>query len=140
MLLDLFASATSGGLAGPIAFRNAVAALTGPLGERLTPIVSDLSLGPDLGPGVRSVGEELELPELVSVGSILERSGSLGTPITDAVRELAIGHRRLRRRRAEEQARRAPVRMLFPLVLLVLPAFLLLTVIPLLVATLGSLS
>jgi hypothetical protein len=30
--------------------------------------------------------------------------------------------------------------MLFPLVLLILPAFLLLTVIPLLIATLGSLS
>ena len=116
------------------------AAVTGPLGERLAPIATGIALGPELGPRVRAVGEDLALPDLVRVGAILERSGSLGTPIADAVRDLAADHRRERRRAAETRARRAPVRMLFPLVLLILPAFLLLTVVPLLIATLGSLS
>jgi pilus assembly protein TadC len=48
---------------------------------------------------------------------------------------------RLRRRRAaEEAARRLPVTLLFPLVLTTLPAFALLTIVPLLVGSFSSLS
>ena len=46
---------------------------------------------------------------------------------------------RTRRVAAEEAARRIPVTMLFPLVMCVLPAFALLTVVPILAATLGDL-
>ena len=47
------------------------------------------------------------------------------------------GSRRAATRRAEAHARRIPVRLLFPLVFLVLPAFVLLTVVPGLAAGLG---
>ena len=45
----------------------------------------------------------------------------------------------MRRRRAEEAARRLPVQLLFPLVLCVLPAFVLLAVVPLLLAAVPQL-
>jgi pilus assembly protein TadC len=48
--------------------------------------------------------------------------------------------RDVRRRHAEESARRVPVQLLFPLVACVLPAFVLLTVVPLLAGTLRSLA
>ena len=46
----------------------------------------------------------------------------------------------LRRREAEERARRLPVQLLFPLVVCVLPAFGLLAVVPLLAGSLPALS
>lgn len=91
-------------------------------------------------PAIRRVGEETGFSELARLATAMERSASLGTPLADAVRVIASEHRRERRRRAEQRARQAPVRMLFPLVFLVLPAFLLLTVVPMLLSTLGSLS
>ncbi len=48
--------------------------------------------------------------------------------------------RRRRRQLAEERARRLPVTMLLPLVVCVLPAFALLTVVPVLLGSLGQLS
>lgn len=65
-----------------------------------------------------------------------ERYGVSAGPALDLVgRDL----RDQRRRRAEEDIRRVPVRLVFPLVCCILPAFVVLTVVPLLLASLGQL-
>ena len=66
---------------------------------------------------------------------VAERSGA---PIADLLGRLADDARATVRRRAEAHARRVPVRLLFPLVFLVLPAFGLLTVVPALASGLRS--
>jgi tight adherence protein C len=62
-----------------------------------------------------------------------------GTEIGSALDRLAFESRQARRRHAEETVRRVPVKLLFPLVLLILPAFALLTVAPLLAEAFRSL-
>ena len=59
-------------------------------------------------------------------------------PLLPDVQRLAADVRETRRSRAAERARTAPVKMLFPLVFLILPAFLLLTVVPVLLTTVRS--
>lgn len=63
-----------------------------------------------------------------------------GSALRPALERVAIDARLRRRREAEEAARRLPVTLLFPLVLTTLPAFALLTVVPLLAGSLGSMS
>jgi tight adherence protein C len=65
----------------------------------------------------------------------LHHGVALGPGLERAALELRLA----RRRRAEEAARRLPVRLLAPLLTCVLPAFVLLTVAPLVVAALRSL-
>ena len=62
-----------------------------------------------------------------------------GTPLRPALQRAADEAHRRRRVRAQEAARRVPVLMLFPLVFCVLPAFCLLTVVPLLLTTVHEL-
>jgi tight adherence protein C len=62
-----------------------------------------------------------------------------GSPLVPALERLAADVRARARRRAEEAARRVPVKLLFPLVLCILPAFALLTVAPLIASALRTL-
>jgi Flp pilus assembly protein TadB len=62
-----------------------------------------------------------------------------GVALTPALERLSLELRLDRRRRAEVAARRVPVRLLGPLVLCILPSFALLTVVPLLGASLRGL-
>ena len=78
-------------------------------------------------------------PELRAMAEVLLASSRLGLPVVETLRGLALEARASRRRDAEARARRLPVLLLFPVVCLTLPAFVLLTVAPLLLSGLGAL-
>jgi tight adherence protein B len=67
---------------------------------------------------------------------VLCASDRLGTPAAPALRGLASEVRAEYRRAGTAWARTVPVRLLFPLVFLVLPSFLLLAVAPILLSAL----
>jgi pilus assembly protein TadC len=79
-----------------------------------------------------------EIPRLRPLADALLASDRFGAPVGDALSRLAAEQRTTLRRRAEARARTVPVRLLFPLVFLVLPAFALLTVVPAVFAGLGA--
>ena len=138
VMLDLLAVATSAGLPAQLAFRRAVEASEGPLADELRPVLNATDLGGRWREELRAVCERLDLPDLRRVVGTLGRSETLGSPLSDELARLARDVREVRRASATERARLAPVKMLFPLVFLVLPAFLLLTVVPVLVTTVRS--
>ena len=74
------------------------------------------------------------------LAAALRSSAFDGVALTHALERVAADARLVRRRHAEERARKLPVRLLFPLITCILPAFALLTVVPLLVASMPSLS
>lgn len=138
-LAEILVATTGAGLNPSLAFRRSAEVLEGPLGEELRAAVRGL----DLGAPWRTVLDELAVRTGdVSIGRLVRamgRSQRLGTSLTSALQNVAEDLRTERQARAEELARRAPVKMLFPLVFLILPSFLLLTVGPVLLATLRSL-
>lgn len=92
-----------------------------------------------LGVGFESAFGDVvrDSPRLRSLAEALLASDRLGAPVGPQLARLAAEERAGLRRRAEAHARRVPVKLLFPLVFLVLPAFVLLTVVPGLVAGLS---
>jgi tight adherence protein C len=137
-LLDLLAAGSSAGLSAPLALRRAAEALPGPLGAALVAAFETVDLGARWRDELATLAERLDLPDLRRTVAVLVRTEVLGSSLTTATRQLADDVRRSRRAASTERARAAPVKMLFPLVFLVLPAFLLLTVVPVLLTTLRS--
>lgn len=137
-LLDLLASSSAAGLSAVAGLKEAVVALRGPLAEELRRSLGSVDLGGRWRTELAELSERLALPDLRRVVAILARTETLGTSLSDATRELAADVRGARRAAVAERARTAPVKMLFPLVFLILPAFLLLTVVPVLLTTVRS--
>ncbi|WP_158412336.1 type II secretion system F family protein [Ilumatobacter nonamiensis] len=83
---------------------------------------------------------ELLGPSAAVVADTLAMSERYGTPIGHALEQLAIDVRERRRRQAEAEARKLPVRMAFPLVCCTLPSFVLLAIVPAVLAAMTSLN
>jgi tight adherence protein C len=137
--LDLLAASSMAGLSAPAAIRRAASGLQGPLAQELLEAGASVDIGERWRDELRRIAGTLRLSDLETAATVIARSERLGGSLAEGLRELAVDVRDVRRARAAERARTAPVKMLFPLVFMVLPAFLLLTVVPVLIATLRSL-
>lgn len=130
--VDLLVLAVGAGLS----VHQAVAAVArrgrGPVAAELARVLAEAGRGRRLSDALDDVpsraGESLR--PLVGALTAAERYGA---PLVPSLDRLAAETRATARRRAEEGARRVPVKLLFPLVVCVLPAFGLLTVVPLVV-------
>lgn len=108
-----------------------------PFSAAFASCVSAVDLGQPLSDSLEQVPRQLGLALQPLVGALVAHD-RYGAPISQNLAALAGECRRTQRHQAEVLARRLPVTLLGPLVVCVLPAFLLLTVVPLVVDTVGS--
>ena len=109
-----------------------------PFRSELSGLVRRTAAGEPFIDSVRRLRSSLG-PSVSSVVHAVTAAEIDGAPLQPALQRAADEAHRRRRVRAEEAARRVPVLMLFPLVFCVLPAFCLLTVVPLLVGAVSDL-
>ena len=137
-LLDVLAVSVSAGLSPRLALDRAHQAVPGPLRSELRRASDDVALGEPWRRVLRGLAERSRSADLRRLAVTLDRSERIGSPVGERLQALARDVRSERRSRREERAHRAPIQMLFPLVFLILPAFVLAAVVPaVLVATRG---
>jgi hypothetical protein len=110
---------------------------TGPVTEALAAASVARARGADLVDALDVVAERIG-PAAGPLVSALRSAHGDGVPLAPSLQRIAEAERRRARRRVEERVRRLPVVLLAPLVLLVLPAFVLVTIVPVGVATARS--
>jgi Flp pilus assembly protein TadB len=110
-------------------------ALPGPAGDHLRRAASRISLG--VAP--ESVWAEVSaVPGLAPLGRALERAATSGSGVADVVQRLGDDLARDARHGVEDRARRVGVRAALPLGLCLLPAFLLVGIVPVVASALAA--
>jgi tight adherence protein C len=101
-----------------------------PLHQELRRMHLEVRAGRPRGEALRAFGERTGVQEVKSMVGAFIQTDKLGTPLGKTLRVHADSARVQRRHRAEEQAHLAPLKMLFPTVFFLLPAFFLVTLAP----------
>lgn len=136
--VDLLAACLAAGRPPTVALPAVADAVGGPLAADLDHVSARLRLGGDPGSAWRAVAREGS--SLAPLGRTMARSLETGAPAVDGLVRLGADLRRERRAHADRRARSVGVRSAAPLGLCFLPAFVLVGVVPAVVAAFSSMT
>lgn len=110
------------------------------LAAELAATSSELALGSDSRVALANMGARTGLDSLKRLGATLTQSVQYGTPLSSALRTLAVELRQETLTRFEERAARLPVLLTIPMILFILPCVFLIVAGPIVVQVLKTLN
>ncbi len=110
------------------------------LSAELALVNQEMQTGMSRTDALRNLAERTGVEEIYSLVAMLIQTDRLGTSVAQALRSHAESMRTKRRQRAEQMARKATVKLAFPLVLLIFPALLVVLLGPAIISLLKSLT
>jgi tight adherence protein C len=128
--LDLMVACLEGGLSLDATLAKVAEQSTGPLSEEIRRTLQEMTLGRPGAEALRDLGERTGAPDLKRLTENVVQAERMGISITDAMRTLAEESRVKRRQRAEEMARKAPIKMVPVLIFCILPALMAIVMTP----------
>lgn len=140
-LVDLLVTTVEAGVGFAAALQISARRVRGPLGAELRLTLREQSMGLSMDEALRNLLERAkESTSMRAFVQAIVQGETLGVSIGRILRDLAVDMRKRRRQSAEERAQKAPVKLLFPLVFLIMPAMLIVVLGPAAYAILHSLS
>jgi tight adherence protein C len=128
--LDLIVVSMEAGLALDGAIAKVVEKTRGPLRDEFQRMLREIQLGKPRRDALRQLGVRTGVGELIALVNSIVQADQMGVSMAQVMRTQADEARLKRRQRAEEKAHQAAVKMLFPLVLFILPSVMIVTVGP----------
>lgn len=120
--LDLMSICVDAGLGFEAAIQKVSQETEGPLSQELSRIISEIRVGVPRVEALRHMAERTGVADISNFVAVLIQADSLGITIRDVLHTQSEQMRIRRHQRAEEAARKAPLKMLFPLVFFIMPA------------------
>lgn len=121
-LVDLLTVSIEAGLALESALARVSERGDGPLAREVRRMLSEISLGRPRRDALRSLAERTDAPAISALVNSLNQADQSGMELGPVLRAQSDQVRQRRRQRAEETAMKAPIKMLFPLIIFIFPA------------------
>ena len=129
-LIDLLVVTLEAGVGFNAALQRSSERMTGPLGDEIRLTLREHHLGLGMDGALTNLLDRCDIPSIRAFVRSIIQSEALGVSIGQVMRELAGDMRKRRRQIIEEKAQKAPIKMLFPLAFMILPALLLIMLFP----------
>ncbi|EEG78393.1 type II secretion system F family protein [Dethiobacter alkaliphilus] len=121
-MLDLLLVSVDAGLAFDMALKKVADKMPGELSREIGKALDEIRMGKTRIEALRSMANRTGVPDISTFISAVIQAEQLGSNIAKTLDVQANTMRQRRRMRAEEEAMRAPIKMLFPLVFFIFPA------------------
>ena len=122
--LDLMSITVQAGLGFDAALERVSREMGGPLGAEYYRVVQEMRLGKGRGEALRDLSDRTTVQELRSFVLAMVQAEIFGISVSRVLHVQAEELRMKRRQIAEEQAQKLPVKIVFPLILCIFPALL----------------
>ena len=123
-VVDLLAISVEAGVGFEGALEIVCAHFDSPLAQELSRTLKEMELGLPRREALQNLKKRTEVPDLSNFVLALTQADALGMPIGRILHTQAKEMRNKRRQRAREKAAKLPVKILFPLVVFIFPAIL----------------
>lgn len=121
-LIDLLTVSVEAGLGFDAALSRVIDRMPGQLAIEFKRLLQEIRMGKPRLEAFRELGKRSTSSDLNTFCSAITQADQLGVSIGKVLRIQSDQMRQKRRQRAEESAMKAPIKMIFPLVLLIFPA------------------
>lgn len=132
-LIDLIVVTLEAGLSFPQSMKMAAARVHGPLSQEMRITLQEQNMGLTMTEALNHLQERADTGGIRLFARSVIQGEQLGISIGQIMRNLAIEMRKRRRAYAEERAQKAPVKMLFPMIILIFPSIFIVLLVPVII-------